>query len=120
MLFFANYPQYKTPVYYVNIATLADGEYTNNLCEAWNKSFFKLVGYKHPSVWRIESLKKDNHDSLNFRQPTMNREFPLKKEFYKTKELQQHLKTLCSEQKTGQGFLFNFFFYWVRHTVHFY
>jgi hypothetical protein len=26
---------------------------TNNMCEGWNNKFFNLVGYAHPSLWRV-------------------------------------------------------------------
>ena len=26
---------------------------TNNICEAWNSGFSRLVGHHHPSLWRL-------------------------------------------------------------------
>ena len=56
-----NPPLYSPDVWNVHEATLSDGARTNNMCEAWNNAFSKLIGHHHPTVWTsIEGLKKDN------------------------------------------------------------
>ena len=56
-----NPPIYPAEVWNVHDATIADGARTNNLCEAWNNAFSKLIGHHHPTIWTcIEGLKKDN------------------------------------------------------------
>ena len=41
--------------------TFLDGDArTNNLCETWNNSFRRLIGYSHPSVWTtMDAFRKD-------------------------------------------------------------
>ena len=53
-------PLYPPPLWNVNEVTLKGESRTNNLCEAWNRSFASLVGHAHPTVWAlIETLRKD-------------------------------------------------------------
>lgn len=37
----------------IHKATMNDCPRTNNLCEGWNNKFYHLVGYQHPSIWKL-------------------------------------------------------------------
>ncbi len=37
----------------IHKATMKDCPRTNNLCEGWNNKFYHLVGYQHPSIWKL-------------------------------------------------------------------
>ncbi|XP_076038390.1 putative glutamate receptor [Oratosquilla oratoria] len=52
--------QFPPAVWNVHEVTVQDRARTNNMCEAWNIGFQKLVGYSHPSVWTlIDNFRKD-------------------------------------------------------------
>ena len=95
-------PRYTPAMWNVNAATITDGARTNNLCEAWNKSFLHLIGHAHPSIWScIQALKRDNmmvHMALDRHELG----FPLQKRISKkAANLQSRLKRICEEHQNG-------------------
>ena len=43
-----------------NYAMANDCPRTNNLCEGWNNKFYHLIGYQHPSIWKlIRTIQKE-------------------------------------------------------------
>jgi len=44
---------YPPAVWNVNESTLNDCKRTNNIVEGWNNRFSKLVGQKHPTIWKL-------------------------------------------------------------------
>lgn len=53
-------PKFPPETWNVHQATLDGHHRTNNVCEAWNSGFCKLVGHKNPSLWNVLlCLQKD-------------------------------------------------------------
>ena len=54
------FPVYIPTIWHVHDMTVSGGSRTNNMCEAWNRSFSALVSHAHPTIWTlVESLCKD-------------------------------------------------------------
>ena len=54
------FPVYIPIIWHVHDMTVSGGSRTNNMCEAWNRSFSALVGHAHPTIWTlVEALCKD-------------------------------------------------------------
>ena len=54
-------PRFPPKWWNVNKRTLNSDPRTNNHCEGWNFKFFKLVGMKHPSIWKlIRALQQED------------------------------------------------------------
>ena len=53
-------PPFPPSVWIVHSTTLVDCSRTNYLCEGWNTSIQHLVGYHHPTVWKLfEALQQE-------------------------------------------------------------
>ena len=53
-------PLFDHATWNVHTTTLNEDPRTNNICEAWNSGFQKLVGHQHSIMWTaINSIRKD-------------------------------------------------------------
>ena len=91
-------PLFPPKTWSVYEATLSDQARANNFCESWNRSFEKIVGHHHPTVWAaIEALRKDNiivHTSVEKNNLGVR---PKKRVRKATSELNERLKNLCED-----------------------
>ncbi|KAL4091130.1 hypothetical protein QTP88_025868 [Uroleucon formosanum] len=55
-------PMFPPAVWNVNKTTLNDCHRTNNIVERWNNRFSKLVGQKHPTIWKLIRKIKNEID----------------------------------------------------------
>lgn len=46
-------PMFPIEKWNMHCITLNNQPRTNNICEAWNNKFFRLVGHSNPTVWKI-------------------------------------------------------------------
>ena len=56
-------PMFPPAVWNVNKTTLNDCHRTNNIVEGWNNRFSKLVGQKHPTIWKLIRKIKNEIDA---------------------------------------------------------
>ncbi|XP_022183199.1 uncharacterized protein LOC111042808 [Myzus persicae] len=56
-------PMFPPAVWNVNKTTLNDCHRTNNIVEGWNNRFSKLVGQKHPTMWKLIRKIKNEIDA---------------------------------------------------------
>ena len=75
---------------------------TNNLCEGWNTRFQSLVGYHHPSIWKlIIALQQENATvSISIAQERMGNP-PNKRTHQVYINLQQRLQRLVIAYDEG-------------------
>ena len=87
----------------VHQATVNDCPRTNNLCEEWNNKFYNLVGYQHPSIWKLRRMiqKEEAVVSAVITRDLVG-ELPIKKTKKIYVEQQQGLKNLCSGYVKGR------------------
>ncbi|KAG0727804.1 hypothetical protein GWK47_033848 [Chionoecetes opilio] len=76
---------------------------TNNLCEGWINKFYHLVGYQHPSIWKlIRTIQKEEAVvSAVIARDTVG-EPPRKKTKQEYVDLEQRLKNLCKDYTEGR------------------
>ncbi|KAL8620898.1 hypothetical protein ACOMHN_025031 [Nucella lapillus] len=71
-------------------------------CEAWNNSFWQLVGHHHPGVWTtIECLRMDQALAATKLTQAERGEPPRKKQKRAIQQSQIRLRTLCQEFAAG-------------------
>ena len=79
----------------VHKATIDGTARTNNVCEAWNSAFTKLIGHVRPSFWSVvRALHKDAAIVS-----TMKRAYT---------DLQARLHTLCTDRANGHKSMVDF------------
>lgn len=49
-------PRFPPQIWNIHQATLNDDPKTKNLREGWNNKFYHLVGYHHPSIWKLMKM----------------------------------------------------------------
>ncbi len=95
-------PMYPPAVWNVHEATLDDNPRTNNVCEGWNNKFANLVGYHHPSVWKVLTWFQKEHAMVETMvQQDMIGNPPKKRIKRDTVRLQERLKNLCRDRAEG-------------------
>ena len=86
-----------------NCPTIQNTPRTNNICEGWNNAFRNLVGFSHPSIWKlIEIMRKENE---RVRTIILRNDVGLrpKKQLRGTyDELQKRLCNLCNDFLSGE------------------
>ena len=83
--------------------TLNNQPRTNNICEAWNNKFFRLVGHSNPTVWKIiECLRAEtsNVDAALLQDERGIRPFKRRRKNYQ--ELQTRLHNLVLDLNEGK------------------
>ena len=76
---------------------------TNNMREGWNNKFFNLVGYAHPSIWRvIEWCQKEEATVRTIIQQDAVGYPPVKRTQQRHVQLQELFQNLWRELATGQ------------------
>ena len=77
--------------------TLNNQPRNNNICEAWNNKFFRLVGHSNPTVWKIIECLRAEASNVDAALSRMNVAFVLlKEEKKKIKNCRHGSKTLYS------------------------
>lgn len=96
-------PMYPPAVWNVNESTLNNCNRTNNIVEGWNNRFSKLVGQKHPTIWKlIRKIKNEiNADRAKLAIDALGepKESSTKRGHYKTINIR--LKELVKRQNEG-------------------
>lgn len=85
-----------------HVATMENQPRTNNVCEGWNNSFRNLIGYMHPSIWKlIDVMRKENERvrTIMLRDGAGVR--PKKQRRRTYEELQKRLYNLCHDFVSG-------------------
>ena len=91
-------PLFNPELWNVHQTTLDGDARTNNLCETWNNSFQRLIGYNHPSVWTtIDAFRKDQAMVETQLFQDANGQPPRKRVKAATKNLQERLCNLCKD-----------------------
>ena len=87
----------------VHDATVNHEDRPNNIYEAWNSGFSRLVGHHHPSLWRLLSHIKEDESLVRLHLIQESRGQPPRKRVKKaTKNLQERLKYLCTSLQNGE------------------
>ena len=96
-------PMFPPTVWNMHDATVNGDPRTNNVSEGWNNTFFNLVGYAHPSIWRvIEWIRKEeatvrtivNQDAIGVP--------PKKRTKRQYLQLHERLRILCVDIRSGE------------------
>ena len=91
-------PLFNPALWNVHQTTLGGDARTNNLCETWNNSFQRLIGYNHPSVWTIIDAFRKDHAMVEMQLfQDANSQPPRKRVKAVTRNLQERLRNLCSD-----------------------
>lgn len=102
----------------VHEQTLNDDPRTNNMCEGWNSRFSQLVGFYHPSIWKlIKHLQIEECNSTTMLSQATIGNPPKKRTKRVHIQQQRRLKTLCTEYSEGRSVLANFL-RGVGHNIH--
>ena len=87
----------------VHKATMNDCPRMNNLCEGWNNKFYHLIGYQHPSIWKLIRTfqKEESVVSAVIARDSVG-EPPKKRTKKMYSDIQQRLKNLCKDYIEGR------------------
>lgn len=112
-------PTFPADLWNCHVSTIQDTPRTNNICEGWNNAFRNLVGFSHPSIWKlIEILRKENERvrTIMLRDDVGVR--PKKQRRRTYDELQKRLSNLCNDFISGKKDLAQFLI-GVSHNIRF-
>ena len=94
-------PMFPPAIWNVHNTTVNGDARTNNMCEGWNNKFFNLVGYAHPSIWRvIEWCQKEEATVRTIIQQDAVGNPPVKRTQQSNVQLQERLQNLCRDLNT--------------------
>ena len=83
-------------------ATIDGTARTNNVCEAWNSAFTKLIGHVRPSFWSVvRALRKDAAIVSTMIVQDARGQPPQKRTKRAYTDLQARLHTLCTDRANG-------------------
>ncbi|VDI65786.1 Hypothetical predicted protein [Mytilus galloprovincialis] len=95
-------PMFPPTIWNVHDATVNGDSRTNNVCEGWNNKFFNLVGYAHPSIWRVvEWCQKEEATVRTLIQQDAVGTPPVKRVQQRYVQLQLRLQNLCRDLTSG-------------------
>ena len=96
-------------IWNIHEATVNGDLRTNNVCEGWNNKFLNLVGYAHPSIWRvIEWCQKEEATVHTLIQQDSVGNPPVKRVHQRYVQLQQRLNNLCRDLTSGNKTIVQF------------
>ena len=102
-------PMFPPAIWNIHEATVNGDPRTNNVCEGWNNKFFNLVGYAHPSIWRVmEWCQKEEVTVHTLIQQDSVGNPPVKRVHQRYVQLQQRLNNLCHDLTSGNKTIVQF------------
>ena len=102
-------PMFPPAIWSIHEVTVNGGSTANNVCEEWNNKFFNLVGYAHPSIWRvIEWCQKEEATVRTLIQQDSVGKPPVKRVQQRYVQLQQRLNNLCHDLTSGNTTIVQF------------
>ena len=111
-------PRFPPAAWNVHERTLAAEPRTNNFCEGWNSNFTSMVGYNHPSIWKvIKGIQVEaNEASTKILQTNIGN--PPRKNMKRIYiQQQEKLSQLCLDYQNVQVDLSNFLS-GIGHNIH--